>query len=510
MVLLLTSCSALERPDHRPGAAAQGQGRRPVQHVRRRRLVLARRQRRRREEPRPADHHLRPGLGRLHHRARPAAQADLGRPAPSAPTSRRSTRGRRQRDPRQPSGRRPDGRGRAGRGRPAPAHPVLVRQRARDAAVVLRRRAPCRRPGTARAAASRPGRTRTTRRRRPRPSPTRRTWPTCASAATPRTARRSWPRRWPSSAQQVAAPRSRGQRRPQLAAAGARRPPRPAATASRRVRAPRRRAPARRPAPDSAIATLGLAAPATTNHTSRAALSAGKPSEMRVGGGFGQPWTPTTRPVVVGGRRLGEDRRGVPLRAHPEQQHVEGRHVVVGGRRPTELVGVARRGGVGVVAVRAARGAHRVDPRRVEVERVEQRLAGLPVVALAVVGGHEALVAPPHVDAPPVDGGPGGGAAHGRERGDADAATRQHDRGGAAQRLGVDEPGQQPGRDGLGEHVGVAWTTTTGSALALGAVCGRERGVGVGGLGRVVPHVRAGRRPVGRPGTPVAEDSDRA
>jgi hypothetical protein len=152
------------------------------------------------------------------------------------------------------------------------------------------------------------------------------------------------------------------------------------------------------------MATIGaLSAPATTNHTSRAGDQRAKPIEIRVGGGFGQPCTPTTSRSSCARGRLREDRRGVPLGADPEQQHVEGRHVLVGGRRRHQLVGVAGGGGVRVVAVRAARGAHRVHARRVEVEVVEQRLPGLPLVAVGVVGGHEALVAPPHVDPAPVD-----------------------------------------------------------------------------------------------------------
>ncbi len=50
-----------------------------------------------------------------------------------------------------------------------------------------------------------------------------------------------------------------------------------------------------RPAPDSAVATIGaFSAPATTIHTSRAAHRAEKPRLTRVGGGFGQPCTATT------------------------------------------------------------------------------------------------------------------------------------------------------------------------------------------------------------------------
>ena len=54
-------------------------------------------------------------------------------------TTSRSTCGRRQRDPRQPRRRRPDGRGGAGRGRTASPDRLLVRQQARDPAVVRRR-----------------------------------------------------------------------------------------------------------------------------------------------------------------------------------------------------------------------------------------------------------------------------------------------------------------------------------------------------------------------------------
>ncbi len=51
-----------------------------------------------------------------------------------------------------------------------------------------------------------------------------------------------------------------------------------------------------------------------------------------------------------------------------------------------------------------------MDPGRVERQVCQQGLGGLPGVAVRVVGGHEALVAEPHVDPVPVDtsdlGGP--------------------------------------------------------------------------------------------------------
>ena len=139
---------------------------------------------------------------------------------------------------------------------------------------------------------------------------------------------------------------------------------------------------------------------------------------------------------------------------------------MVGGRGGAELVGVAGGRGVGVVAVRTVRRAHRVDARRVEVEVVEQRPPGLQLVALGVVGGDEPLVAPPDVDPAPVDGVPGGGAAHGLEQRDADAAAGQHDGRPAAQRLRVDEPGEQPGGGRLGQDVGVAGDDERGRSEA--------------------------------------------
>ncbi len=41
-------------------------------------------------------------------------------------------------------------------------------------------------------------------------------------------------------------------------------------------------------------AALALSSPAASSHTSRAARIAGRVSEVRVGGGFGAPCTPTT------------------------------------------------------------------------------------------------------------------------------------------------------------------------------------------------------------------------
>ena len=102
---------------------------------------------------------------------------------------------------------------------------------------------------------------------------------------------------------------------------------------------------------------------------------------------------------------LGEERGDVPVGPDAEQQHVEGGHrpVVLGPGRGGQLGGVAGGGGLRVVAVGTVGGRHRVHPRRVQRHRVEQRLAGLGLVALRVAGGQEPLVAPPDVEPAPVD-----------------------------------------------------------------------------------------------------------
>ncbi len=99
--------------------------------------------------------------------------------------------------------------------------------------------------------------------------------------------------------------------------------------------------------------------------------------------------------------------------------------------------------------------AHRVHPHRVEVEVVQQGRARLPVVALGVLGRDEPLVTPPDVHLSPVHRAPGRGPAERVQGSDADAAAGQHDRGGPAQRLGVDQSGDQPSGHGGGQHLRV-------------------------------------------------------
>src|SRR5690606_10074821 len=95
-------------------------------------------------------------------------------------------------------------------------------------------------------------------------------------------------------------------------------------------------------------------------------------------------------------------------------------------RRRRELGGVPGRGLVEAQPL-VGRG-ELVDARRIESDMVEERLARLPGIAVRIVTGHPALVAPPDVDARPVDGVPVGVLADGRERVDAETAARQRDR----------------------------------------------------------------------------------
>ena len=120
-----------------------------------------------------------------------------------------------------------------------------------------------------------------------------------------------------------------------------------------------------------------------------------------------------------------------------------------------ELVAV-RRGAV-LGRLGGLGGGHRVDEGGVDVDLVEERLAGLALVAVGRGGLDEALVAPPEHHPGPVDlaadlallGQPGQLAVDGV----GDRAAGERELGYAAVRLGVDDPGQQLAGDGDGERV---------------------------------------------------------
>ena len=102
-------------------------------------------------------------------------------------------------------------------------------------------------------------------------------------------------------------------------------------------------------------------------------------------------------------------------------------------------------------------------------DRVEERRAGLPGVAVVGVGGHEALVAPPEDDPRPVDVASRRRA--GRSRGGSSSAMVPPVRaicGTSPDGLGVGEPAQQlAGDGGRQRRRAYAWTSTRGTGSAL-------------------------------------------
>ena len=139
-----------------------------------------------------------------------------------------------------------------------------------------------------------------------------------------------------------------------------------------------------------------LPSPATTNQTSRVRLRAAKVRVIRSGGGFGEPVTGTAMAVGVELGEAREQRGDVPVRAEAQQDQVE----LAAAVRPQLLF--VRRSGRCHVRVRLVGGRHRVHPRRVCADHVEQVQLDAAVVAVAGVGRHVALVAPPEVHLRPV------------------------------------------------------------------------------------------------------------
>ena len=116
-----------------------------------------------------------------------------------------------------------------------------------------------------------------------------------------------------------------------------------------------------------------------------------------------------------------------------------------------QLRRVGGRRGIQVEPVVA--GGHGVDVPGGEVERVQQRLAGLLLVAVGVSARHEALVAPPEVHPRPVDVvAPGVPAAAARTA--TPCAARQGDVHGAAGSAGFADLADESRRDALRERRG--------------------------------------------------------
>ncbi len=132
-----------------------------------------------------------------------------------------------------------------------------------------------------------------------------------------------------------------------------------------------------------------------------------------------------------------------------------------------------------------------MDPGLVDGDVVEQRLAGLLLVALRVVGGDEALVAPEELDPRPVHRVPCGTVPHLLQHGDAGAPAGEHERRPAAPGLRVGQCRDQPGGAGGGQHVRTGVDDDVGGGPVAGARSGRSS---VGGHGPTSLPVVVGRQ----------------
>jgi len=97
-----------------------------------------------------------------------------------------------------------------------------------------------------------------------------------------------------------------------------------------------------------------------------------------------------------------------------------------------------------------------MDPGRVGIHVIEEGRTGGGLVPVRVASGEEALVSPPDVQPPPVDGIPGRRGGEFGKNLRSDAASGQHHRRGAPGGDRVDQPGDQAGGDGLSEQRGIA------------------------------------------------------
>ncbi len=114
-----------------------------------------------------------------------------------------------------------------------------------------------------------------------------------------------------------------------------------------------------------------------------------------------------------------------------------------------------------------------MDPALVDRHVVEQRLAGLLLVALRVVGGHEALVAPEELDPRPVHRLPCGTVPHLLQHGDAGTPAGEHERRPAAPGLRIGQRRDQPGGAGGGQHVRIGVDDDVGGGPVAGARTGK-------------------------------------
>jgi len=96
-----------------------------------------------------------------------------------------------------------------------------------------------------------------------------------------------------------------------------------------------------------------------------------------------------------------------------------------------------------------------VHPGRIGVHAIQQGRTRTGLVPLRIAGPEKPLVCPPDVHMPPVDGVAGRRYPQFGEHRRADAASGQHHRRGPARSHRIDQPGNKPRRDRLGQQLRV-------------------------------------------------------
>ena len=162
------------------------------------------------------------------------------------------------------------------------------------------------------------------------------------------------------------------------------------------------------------------------------------------------------RSRVVDRRLLREQRGDMGVRPDAQQQdvHRRNRAVVLGACRGREGGGVLG-GRLVDVGRRAPWAGDRMHPARAHRDVGEQCSAGAGLVAVGRALREVALVAPPEVDARPIDRVAGRHGGHGREDRGADAPAGEADMGTAGVGQPLDQGRHEPRRRRLGQRRGI-------------------------------------------------------
>lgn len=147
----------------------------------------------------------------------------------------------------------------------------------------------------------------------------------------------------------------------------------------------------------AAATASALPGPETSSHTRGNAGIAGRVKVIRRGGGFGESSTATTMRVLEDGGAVREQRVNVALGPHAQQVDVEIRRRVTWCGTGGQHLFVGQGRGVQIAAEVTITGGHRVHLVRWNVDVIEQRPPGLLEIALVIVFGNVAFVAPEQV-----------------------------------------------------------------------------------------------------------------